>query len=85
MELFQAIPRMLWLDSSGKQLLQWPVKELETLRGEKVQISNKQLEKGDHVEIKGITAAQVCYLQCILFNKFSDTIFIYLFIIVDMI
>ena len=51
---------MLWLDSSGKQLLQWPVEELETLRGEKVQISNKQLEKGDHVEIKGITAAQVC-------------------------
>uniref|UniRef100_A0A2N9IQ88 Glycosyl hydrolase family 32 C-terminal domain-containing protein n=1 Tax=Fagus sylvatica TaxID=28930 RepID=A0A2N9IQ88_FAGSY len=54
----QAIPRMLWLDSSGKQLLQWPVEELETLRGEKVQISNKQLKKGDHVEIKGITAAQ---------------------------
>ena len=60
MELFQAIPRKLWLDSSGKQLLQWPIEELETLRGEKVQISNQQLKKGDHVEIKGITAAQVC-------------------------
>lgn len=54
----QAIPRKLWLDSSGKQLLQWPIEELETLRGEKVQISNQQLKKGDHVEIKGITAAQ---------------------------
>ena len=65
LELFQAIPRMVWLDSNGKQVLQWSVEELETLRGNKVHISNQQVKKGEHVEIKGITAAQVCYLHCI--------------------
>lgn len=54
----QLIPRTVWLDTSGKQLLQWPIEELETLRGEKVQISNQQIKQGDHFEIKGITAAQ---------------------------
>lgn len=56
---------MVWLDNSGKQVLQWPVEEPETLRENKVQISNQQVKKGEHVEIKGITAAQVCYLLCI--------------------
>ncbi|CAN1813633.1 Beta-fructofuranosidase, insoluble isoenzyme 1 [Linum perenne] len=28
----QAIPRKVWLDPNGKQLLQWPVEELERLR-----------------------------------------------------
>ncbi|KAF5473553.1 hypothetical protein F2P56_010155 [Juglans regia] len=54
----QLIPRTVWLDTSGKQLLQWPIKELETLRGEKVHISNQQIKQGDHFEIRGITAAQ---------------------------
>jgi len=54
----QLIPRTVWLDTSGKQLLQWPIAELETLRGDKVQISNQQIKQGDHFEIKGITAAQ---------------------------
>uniref|UniRef100_A0A5B7B5E7 Putative beta-fructofuranosidase, insoluble isoenzyme 1-like n=1 Tax=Davidia involucrata TaxID=16924 RepID=A0A5B7B5E7_DAVIN len=54
----QAIPRKVWLDSSGKQLLQWPIEELDTLRGQKVELSNQKLNLGDHVEIKGITAAQ---------------------------
>jgi beta-fructofuranosidase len=57
--LFQTIPRMLWLDSSKKQLVQWPIEELETLRGDKVQISNQQIKKGEHFEVTGITAAQV--------------------------
>ena len=50
----------MWLDPSGKQLLQWPIEELETLRGKKVEISNMKLGKGDNTEIKGVTAAQVC-------------------------
>ncbi|GJS73676.1 glycoside hydrolase, family 32 [Tanacetum coccineum] len=54
----QLIPRMLWLDPSGKQLLQWPIHELETLRGDHVHQSNVKLNKGDIVEVKGITAAQ---------------------------
>ncbi|KAL6988448.1 Invertase [Sarracenia purpurea var. burkii] len=54
----QAIPRKIWLDTSGKQLIQWPIQELETLRGKEVHLSNQKLNLGDHMEIKGITAAQ---------------------------
>ncbi|XP_060177034.1 beta-fructofuranosidase, insoluble isoenzyme 1-like [Lycium barbarum] len=52
------IPRKLWLDPSGKSLVQWPIEELETLREKKVQLSNRKLNMGEKVEIKGITAAQ---------------------------
>ncbi|KAL3536091.1 hypothetical protein ACH5RR_004552 [Cinchona calisaya] len=54
----QTIPRTIWLDPSGKQLLLWPIEELETLRGNKVHMSNQKLNKGNLLEIKGITAAQ---------------------------
>ncbi|CAI8614871.1 unnamed protein product [Vicia faba] len=54
----QAIPRTVWLDSSEKQLLNWPVVELDTLRDKKVTMNNQKLEKGKHVEVTGITAAQ---------------------------
>ncbi|XP_028795552.1 beta-fructofuranosidase, insoluble isoenzyme 1-like [Neltuma alba] len=54
----QGIPRTVWLDSNGKQLVQWPVAELNTLRENQVQMSNKRLRKGDYEEVKGITAAQ---------------------------
>lgn len=57
--LVQTIPRDVWLSPDGKQLLQWPVVELETLRGKKVGINKQILKQGDHVEVKGITAAQV--------------------------
>ncbi|KAG8374080.1 hypothetical protein BUALT_Bualt11G0093800 [Buddleja alternifolia] len=54
----QLIPRTIVLDPNGKQLIQWPVVEVETLRGKKVKLSNKMLVKGKQIEIKGITAAQ---------------------------
>ncbi|KAL6519335.1 Invertase [Orobanche gracilis] len=55
----QLIPRKVWLDRGGKQLIQWPIEEVETLRGKKVELRNtKKLVKGDKFEIKGITAAQ---------------------------
>ncbi|KAK7278685.1 hypothetical protein RJT34_23720 [Clitoria ternatea] len=54
----QAIPRTVWLDSSGRQLVQWPVEELNSLREKEVNISNQKLKKGHYVEVKGITAAQ---------------------------
>ncbi|KAI3749927.1 hypothetical protein L2E82_20548 [Cichorium intybus] len=52
------IPRKLWLDPSGNKLLQWPIRELEKLRGKMVELSNVKVKKGDTVEVKGITAAQ---------------------------
>ncbi|PWA90649.1 glycoside hydrolase, family 32 [Artemisia annua] len=54
----QLIPRTVWLDPSGKQLLLWPIAELETLRDQNVQLSNLVLKQGDKVEVEGITAAQ---------------------------
>ncbi|KAJ9695072.1 hypothetical protein PVL29_010527 [Vitis rotundifolia] len=54
----QTIPRTLWLDKGKKQLLQWPIEEVNTLRGQKIQLRNQELKMGEHVEISGITAAQ---------------------------
>ncbi|CDP20113.1 unnamed protein product [Coffea canephora] len=54
----QLIPRVITLDPNGKQLLQWPIPELETLRGENVHLSGQVLKKGDVVEVTGITPAQ---------------------------
>jgi len=48
-------------------LLQWPVVELEKLRGHNVQLSNQKLNQGYQVEVKGITAAQVCFFVCFIF------------------
>jgi len=48
-------------------LLQWPVVELEKLRGHNVQLSNQKLNQGDHVQVKGITVAQVCFFVCFIF------------------
>ncbi|XP_022889250.1 beta-fructofuranosidase, insoluble isoenzyme 1-like [Olea europaea var. sylvestris] len=54
----QVIPRTIVLDPNGKQLLQWPIEEIQALRGKKVEVRDKKLEKGERIEIKGITAAQ---------------------------
>ena len=62
----QAIPRTVWLDPNRKQLLQWPVEELNGLRGKQVKLSHQKLYKEQHVEVKGITAAQVCRISMML-------------------
>nr|GMC47602.1 beta-fructofuranosidase, insoluble isoenzyme CWINV1-like [Ipomoea batatas]GMC53860.1 beta-fructofuranosidase, insoluble isoenzyme CWINV1-like [Ipomoea batatas] len=55
----QAIPRKIWLDASGKQLVQWPVEEIEKLRTKRVgQPSTTLLRAGSVVEVSGVTAAQ---------------------------
>ncbi|KAG0525696.1 hypothetical protein BDA96_06G078900 [Sorghum bicolor] len=54
----QAIPRTVWLDPSGKQLLQWPVEEVEALRGKAVTLKNRVIKPGQHVEVTGIQTAQ---------------------------
>ncbi|XP_047162869.1 beta-fructofuranosidase, insoluble isoenzyme 1-like isoform X1 [Vigna umbellata] len=54
----QAIPRTVWLDPNQRQLLLWPVEELNNLRGKEVNMKNQKLGKGEKVEVKGITAAQ---------------------------
>ncbi|KAK3220253.1 hypothetical protein Dsin_014223 [Dipteronia sinensis] len=54
----QAIPRSVWLDKSGKKLLQWPVKEIEKLRENQVKWPSKILEGGSKLEVIGVTAGQ---------------------------
>jgi beta-fructofuranosidase len=57
---FQAIPRKVWLDPSGRQLMQWPVEEVEALRGKKpVTLKDRVVKRGQHVEITGLQTAQV--------------------------
>jgi beta-fructofuranosidase len=56
----QGIPRTLWLDKSGKQLIQWPIVEIEKLRANPVNFNSKVLKGGGTLlEIVGVTAAQV--------------------------
>ncbi|XP_059644612.1 beta-fructofuranosidase, insoluble isoenzyme CWINV1-like isoform X1 [Cornus florida] len=53
----QAIPRTLWLDKSGKQLVQWPIVEIETLRTNRVDSPSTELKGGSVLEISDVTAA----------------------------
>nr|AQY72396.1 beta-fructofuranosidase cell wall isozyme 6-like protein [Pisum sativum] len=54
----QTIPRKVWLDKSGNRLMQWPIEEVENLRGSKISITGKKLEGGSTLEVSGITASQ---------------------------
>ncbi|CAH9075658.1 unnamed protein product [Cuscuta epithymum] len=54
----QAIPRTIWLDPMGKQLVQWPIEEVEAVRENKVELKNQTLKMGEKIEVKGITPAQ---------------------------
>uniref|UniRef100_A0A5B7AZS7 Putative beta-fructofuranosidase n=1 Tax=Davidia involucrata TaxID=16924 RepID=A0A5B7AZS7_DAVIN len=54
----QAIPRSLWLDKSGKQLVQWPIVEIERLRANRVDSPSTVLRGGSVLKVSGVTAAQ---------------------------
>jgi len=53
-----AIPRTIWLDSDGKQLLQWPIDEIESLRRNEISHQGLELKKDDLFEIKGTDTLQ---------------------------
>ncbi|KAJ0976707.1 hypothetical protein J5N97_012181 [Dioscorea zingiberensis] len=55
----QTFPRMVWLDENGRQLIQWPIKELESLRRERVHFHDKELKTGGLLNIQGGEASQV--------------------------
>ncbi|KAI4353274.1 hypothetical protein L6164_002237 [Bauhinia variegata] len=54
----QTIPRQVWLDESGKKLIQWPIEEVEKRRGEHISINGEKLVSGSRIEVSGITASQ---------------------------
>ncbi|KAF8369650.1 hypothetical protein HHK36_014311 [Tetracentron sinense] len=54
----QAIPRSIWLDKTGRQLVQWPIVEIEKLRSNRVDLPSTELKGGSVIEVSGITASQ---------------------------
>jgi beta-fructofuranosidase len=58
----QAIPRKVWLDPGGKQLVQWPVEEVESLRGKPTTVRDKVVKHGKHFEIEMYEASQVRWI-----------------------
>ncbi|TKY57985.1 Beta-fructofuranosidase, insoluble isoenzyme CWINV1 [Spatholobus suberectus] len=54
----QSIPRQVWLDKSGKRLVQWPTEEVEKLRDKQISITGEKLVHGSNLEVSGITASQ---------------------------
>ncbi|XP_027333112.1 beta-fructofuranosidase, insoluble isoenzyme CWINV6-like [Abrus precatorius] len=54
----QSIPRQVWLDKSGKRLVQWPIEEVGELRGKQVSITGEKLISGSTLEVSGITTSQ---------------------------
>ena len=59
LRLWQAIPRKIWLDPGGKQLVQWPIEEVEQLRRKSVGVTNKVVKPRNHFEVKGLETYQV--------------------------
>ncbi|KAJ0898101.1 putative glycosidase [Helianthus annuus] len=55
----QSFPRSVWLDQNQKQLVQWPIEEIEMLHENEVSLRNENLEDGSLHEILGITPLQV--------------------------
>ncbi|KAF8702417.1 hypothetical protein HU200_032793 [Digitaria exilis] len=51
-------PRVWWLDTDGKQLVQWPVEEIETLRRRRVALHGEVIGSGGMREIAGIDTLQ---------------------------
>ncbi|KAL2317926.1 hypothetical protein Fmac_031802 [Flemingia macrophylla] len=55
----QSIPRQVWLDKSGKRLVQWPIEEVEKLRDNQISLTGEKLVHGSNLVVSGVTAAQI--------------------------
>lgn len=55
------------LDKSGKEMVQWPIVELEKLRTKHVKLPNIVLKGGSLHEVLGVTPVQVCMSLAFLF------------------
>ncbi|MFS7928665.1 putative glycosidase [Helianthus anomalus] len=69
MFVLQSFPRAVWLDGSGRQLIQWPVEEIESLRENEVRLENKKLASHSVFEIEGVTAAQLRWWIRVRLNR----------------
>lgn len=59
--IFQSFPRSIVLSANGRQLVQWPINEIEKLRTNNVSFEGKELKQGSVLEVSGITASQVTH------------------------
>ncbi|KAE9584688.1 hypothetical protein Lal_00021111 [Lupinus albus] len=66
------IPRAIWLHKSGKQLVQWPVVEIEKLRSNPVKWPTKVLKGGELLQVNGVTAAQADVEISFEVHKFGE-------------
>ncbi len=56
----QGIPRTLALDSkTGVNLIEWPIEEVDALRGEQLSMTDVKLNAGALVEVEGAAGGQV--------------------------
>ncbi|KAH9611269.1 hypothetical protein KSS87_008942 [Heliosperma pusillum] len=51
-------PRTIWLDKYNRQLIQWPIPEIESLRGKPVKLPRREIKGRSTIEVTGITAVQ---------------------------
>lgn len=59
--LFQTIPRVVTYDAkTGTNILQWPVKEVESLRTDSREYDNLLLQPGSIINLDITSGAQVC-------------------------
>ena len=67
--IFQSFPRSVVLSANGRQLVQWPINEIEKLHTNNVSFEGKELKQGSVLEVSGITASQVTH-----FIQMTDSI-----------
>lgn len=54
------MPRIVWLDSrTPTNVLQWPVKEVDNLRHNKVTVKSFELQPGTEAQLMDVTGVQV--------------------------
>ncbi|KAL6843526.1 hypothetical protein ACP4OV_026588 [Aristida adscensionis] len=51
-----AVPRTVSLAPDGRQLVQWPVAEIESLRGGHVNVTGRLVRGGEHFEVAGLAS-----------------------------
>ncbi|KAI5004257.1 hypothetical protein ZWY2020_031500 [Hordeum vulgare] len=54
----KAMPRKVFLSRSGRQLIQWPVEEVKSLRSKHVNISKKAVRSGEYFVVTGFKSVQ---------------------------
>ena len=76
----QTVPRVVSLDSNGRQLVQWPVKELESLRRKQRRLRDIELKTGGLVEVKGLKVSEACAIADVTFISIMYMLFAFKFI-----